>query len=105
MSIKRKLGILVFICVTVAAFLVIRSAEDEPYSVEEVVDSVWDKYKVQSTQIGGVGETTDSEPAIFIDVYDNSDIPKVEEYLETHLSKDDFAQYEINVFSNKGIDY
>ncbi|KKE79454.1 hypothetical protein NSA56_18010 [Oceanobacillus caeni] len=104
MGIKRKLGILVLMCV-IAAFTFIGFAQKEPYSVDGVVDSVWDKYKVQSTQIGGFGESSEGEPAISVDVYDKNDIPKVEKYLENNLSKDDLAQYEINVFSNKGIHY
>ncbi|MEC5424780.1 hypothetical protein QGM71_14940 [Virgibacillus sp. C22-A2] len=103
MGIKRKLGILVLMCT--AAFTFIGFAQKEPYSLDGVVDSVWGKYKVQSTQVGEFGESSEREPAIFVDVYDKNDIPKVEKYLEDNLSKDDLAKYEINVFSNKGIHY
>ncbi|MGJ9458494.1 hypothetical protein [Oceanobacillus sp. CF4.6] len=104
MGIKRKLGILVLMC-AVATFTFIGFPQKEPYSVDGVVDSVWNKYKVQSTQVGGYGESSEREPAIFVDVYDKDDIRKVEKYLEDNLSKDDIAKYEINVFSNKGIHY
>ena len=61
------------------------------------MSSVWDKYEVQSTQIGN------TDPIIWIDVYDKNEIPEVEEYVQDNLSK--LKHYEVNVFSNKGKTY
>ncbi|WP_251660913.1 hypothetical protein [Sporosarcina aquimarina] len=67
--------------------------QKEPYSTELVMDSLWAKYEVQSTQIGI------TDPVITIDVYDKNDIPEIEKYLKAKLSKDDLEHYEIEIFS------
>lgn len=111
MGIKSKLGILIIACVLVVISLSWHS-QKEPYSTEAVVDSVWGKFDVQSTQVGENSvtdsvsdEINEANFVIWIDVYDKNDIPNVEKYLEENLSNDDLTQYEIEVFSNKGIDY
>jgi len=98
MGVKSKFRILILACVVVVSALVWYT-QKEPYSTEAVVSSVWDKYGVQSTQIGN------TDPIIWIDVYDKNDIPEVEEYVKDNLSKDDLKHYEVNVFSNKGKTY
>ncbi|GAA0302062.1 hypothetical protein GGQ92_002289 [Gracilibacillus halotolerans] len=104
MSKKFKFGILflVFVGIISAVFW---SEQGESYSVETVVDSVWSEFMVQSSEIGEYENPSDGEPAIFIDVYDKNDIPRVEKYLQDNLSKNDLNKYEIVVFSNKGITY
>lgn len=97
MNFKRKLGILILGCAVIGIALYAFISR-EPYSTEAVVDSIWDKYEVQSTQTGEFGDPADGEPGIFIDVYNEEDIPKVEKYLEKNLSKEDLAKYEIDVF-------
>ncbi|WP_147294848.1 hypothetical protein [Oceanobacillus chungangensis] len=69
------------------------------------MESVWNKYEVQSTKIGEYLDRREGNPIISIDVYDKNDIPIVEEYLEDSLSKDDLTKYEIVVFSNMGKTY
>lgn len=102
MGVKSKLGILILVCVVSALFWF---TQKEPYSAERVVESVWDKYEVQSFQVGEEGEIGKTNFVIRIDLYDKNDIPKVGKYLEDNLSKDDLTRYEIDVFSNKGIAY
>ena len=89
---KRKLGTLILATIIVLS-LVFWYVQKEPYSTERVVSSLFDKYEVQSTQIG------DTDPVIWIDVYDKNDIPKVEKYLKANLSKEDLEHYEIEIFS------
>ena len=89
---KRKLGTLILATIIVLS-LVFWYVQKEPYSTERVVSSLFDKYDVQSTQIGG------TDPVIWIDVYDKNDIPEVEKYLKANLSKEDLDHYEIEVFS------
>lgn len=67
----------------------------EPYSTEKVIDSVLEKYPVQSTQIGY------TDPTIWIEVYNKADIKKVEKYLTENLSKDDLDHYGIEVYAYK----
>lgn len=92
MDIKRKLGALIFAGVIVMS-AVFWFTQQEPYSTEHVVTTLFDKFDVQSTQIGA------TDPVISIDVYDKNDIPEVEKYLKANLSKDDLEHYEIEVFS------
>lgn len=92
MGVKRKLGALILTSVIVMS-VVFWFVQKEPYSTELVMDSLWDKYEVQSTQIGI------TDPVITIDVYDKNDIPEVEKYLKAKLSKDDLEHYEIEIFS------
>lgn len=91
-GVKRKLGTLILASVIVMSVVFWYSLQG-PYSTELVVDTLFDKYEVQSTQIGI------TNPVIWIDVYDKNDIPEVEKYLKAELSKDDFEHYEIEVFS------
>ncbi|MBS4192286.1 hypothetical protein KHA94_19165 [Bacillus sp. FJAT-49705] len=98
MSVKSKFGILILACVVVVSALFWYSPK-EPYSTEVVVNSVLDKYEVQSTQIGV------TDPVIWIDVYDKNDIPNVEKYIKDNLSKNDLEHYKVKVFSNKGRTY
>lgn len=102
MGVKGKVGILIAVCIASAFFWF---SNKEPYSVERVVESVWDQYEVQSTEVGEAGEIGHTSYVLRIDVYNKDDIPKVEKYLEDKLSKDDLTKYEIEVFSNKGITY
>ncbi|WP_438311622.1 hypothetical protein [Sporosarcina sp. FA9] len=67
--------------------------QQQPYSTELVMESLWVKYEVQSFAIG------DTDPVISIDVYDKNDIPEVKKYLKSKLSKDDLEHYEIKIFS------
>jgi len=92
MVVKRKLGIIILSSVIVISGGFWYS-QQEPYSTELVVNTLFDKYEVQSTQIGI------TDPVISIDVYDKNDIPEVETYLKAKLSKDDLKHYEIEVFS------
>ncbi|MDW0110057.1 hypothetical protein [Sporosarcina aquimarina] len=92
MGVKRKLGALILTSVIVMS-VVFWFVQKEPYSTELVMDSLWDKYEVQSTQIGI------TDPVITIDVYDKNDIPEVEKYLKAKLYKDDLEHYEIEIFS------
>lgn len=101
---KYKLG-LFFLVSAVIISAVFWNGQSESYSTETVVDSVWSEFKVQSSEIGEYEDPSEGEPAIFIDVYDKNDIPKVEKHLQDNLSKDDLTKYEIVVFSNKGITY
>ncbi len=92
MSIKSKLGLLIIagvIVMSIVFWYVLR----EPYSTELVVHSLWDKFEVQSTSIG------DTDPVISIDIFDKNDIPEVEKYLKSKLSKEDLEHYRIEVFS------
>ncbi|EGQ19188.1 hypothetical protein HMPREF9372_3755 [Sporosarcina newyorkensis 2681] len=92
MGIKRKLGALILTSIIVMS-VVFLYTQQKPYSTELVMESLWDKYEVQST---GIGIT---DPVISIDVYDKNDIPEVEKYLKSNLSKDDLEHYEIEIFS------
>ncbi len=94
---KGKFGLLA-LCVILGSAL-FWYTQKEPYSTEVVVNSVWDKFEVQSTQIG------DKDPVIWIDVFNKNDIAEVEKYVTENLSKDDLEHYEVDVFSNKGIKY
>lgn len=89
---KRKLGTLILATIIVLS-LVFWHIQKEPYSTERVVFSLEDKLEVQSIQIG------DTDPVIWIDVYDKNDIPEVEKYLKAKLSKEDLEHYKIEVFS------
>ncbi|WP_060206252.1 hypothetical protein [Sporosarcina koreensis] len=91
MDVKSRLGALIFASIIVMS-VVFRYAQ-EPYSTEHIVSSLFDKFDVQSTQIGA------TDPVISIDVYDKNDIPEVEKYLKANLTKDDLEHYEIEVFS------
>lgn len=99
MSVKGKLGTLISACVVVVAALFLY-IQKEQYSTETVMESLWEEYGVQSMQYGEEGETDKLEYIIRIDVYDENDIPKVEQYLEKRLSKEDLTKFEIDIFSN-----
>lgn len=92
MILKRKLGVLILtsVMVTTAVFW---HTHQKPYSTEQVMNSLGDKYDLQSYQIG------DTDPVLWIDVYEKNDIPEVEEYLKSKLSKEDMEHYKIEVFS------
>ncbi len=97
MKLKHKLGILILGCAVIGVALY-GSIQKEPYSTGAVVDSVWDKYDVQSTQIGEFENQNVGKPGIYIDVYNEEEIQKVEKYLVKNLSKEDLEKYEIDVF-------
>ena len=99
MSVKGKLVILISACVVVVAALFLYM-QKEPYSTETVMESLWDEYAVQSFMIGGEDSEGKSVPTLWVDVYDKDDIPKVEQYLEKRLSKEDLTKFEIDIFSN-----
>lgn len=99
MSVKGKFGILISACVVVVSALFLYM-QKEPYSTETVLEFLWDEYGVQSMQFGEEGETDKLESIIRIDIYDENDIPKVEQYLEKRLSKEDLTKFEIDIFSN-----
>ncbi|MEK5215997.1 MULTISPECIES: hypothetical protein [Psychrobacillus] len=92
MDVKRKLGTLILASIIVMSG-VFWYSQQEPYNTELVVNTLFDKYEVQSSQIGI------TDPIIWIDVYDKNDIPEVEKYLKAKLSKDDLEHYEVEVFS------
>lgn len=98
MKSKSKLGILVLGCVLAVVVLLLAFSRNEPYSTGAVMDSVSDKYNIQSTMIGGESTDGQSTPTLWIEVYDEDDISKVENYLKEHLSQDDLEYYEIDVF-------
>lgn len=104
MRLKRNSVIIILTCFVIVSALFWYS-QKEAYSAENVVESVRDKFEVQSTQVGEEGEVGKTKFVIWIDVYDKKDIPKVETYLQRKLSKKDLAQYDIQVFSNNGITY
>jgi len=91
MKVKGRLGIFVLACVIVVSAL-FWYTQKEPYSTEAVMDSIWDKYNVQSTMIGG------TDPILDVSVYDEVDINKVESYLESNLSEEDLEHYKLNVY-------
>lgn len=97
MSVKGKLGILISACVVVVATLFLY-IQREPYSTVTVMESLWDQYALQSFMIGGEDTEGKFAPTIWVDVYNQDDISKVEKYLEKNLSKSDLAYYEIDVF-------
>lgn len=101
---KYKLGIF-FLAGVVIISALLWNGQGEPYSTKTVVDSVWDKFGVQSYEIGEYQDPSEGNPIIAIDVYDKNDIPNVEKYLQDNLSKGDLTKYEIDVFSNKGKTY
>jgi len=92
LGVKRKLGTLILTSIFVMSG-VFWYSQQKPYSTELVVNTLFDKYEVQSSQIGI------TDPIISIDVYDKNDIPQVEVYLKAKLSKNDLEHYEIEVFS------
>jgi hypothetical protein len=93
MRIRHKFGILIAVCIVVATFF--WYTQREPYSTEAVVDSLSVKYDTQSTMIGN------TDPVIWIDVYNKNDIPKAKEYLQSKLSKKDLEHYKLDVFSSE----
>ena len=97
MRLKGKLGIFVSICAVIGIAL-FGFMQKEPYSTKAVMDSVWDKYNVQSTMIGGESTDDTATPTLWVDVYDEDDIPQVENHLKKNLSQDDLEYYEIDVF-------
>ncbi|GKV54492.1 hypothetical protein NCCP2222_04390 [Sporosarcina sp. NCCP-2222] len=90
--IKSKPGVLILSSVIVLA-IIFWYMQKEPYSTTRVVNSLSEKFEIQSTQIGI------TDPVISIDVYDKNDIPEVEKYLKENLFKDDLRHYEIEIFS------
>lgn len=91
MGIKSKVGIFVLTCAVIGIALFVY-VQKEPYSTEEVMDSLWDNHNVQSTMIG------DTNPVLEVSVFDEKDIKKVEGYLENNLSSQDLEHYKLNVF-------
>ncbi|UOQ83547.1 hypothetical protein [Gracilibacillus salinarum] len=98
MAVKIKWGMFIFVVAAVLTFG-LSSHHVESYSTESAIQSVWEKYDVQSTMIG------ESDSVIWVDVYDKKEIPEIKEYLQNRLSKKDMEKYKIEVFSNKGITY
>lgn len=96
---RRKISVLALAGIFTISALVWYT-QRVPYSPEAVANSVWEKYGVQSMQVGKEGEADKLESVIRIDVYDENDIPKVEQYLEKKLSKEDLTKFEIDIFSN-----
>ena len=92
MVVNRKFGA-IFLTSVIVMSVLFWYTQQKPYSTKQVMNSLWDKYEVQSTQIG------DTDPVIWIDVYDKNDVPEVEKYLKAKLSRDDLEYYEIEVFS------
>jgi len=95
MKAKGKLGILVLACAVVVSAL-FWYTQKEPYSTEATVDSLWDKYSVQSTQFDG--DKGDANSILSVTVYDEDDITEVESYLESNLSEEDLEHYKLNVY-------
>lgn len=92
MGVKRKFSALILTSVILMS-AVLLYMQQKPYSTVLVMESLFDKYEVQSLNVG------DTDQVISIDVYDKKDIPEVEKYLKSKLSKDDLEHFEINVFS------
>ena len=104
MSVKRRFVIFFVTCFVIgSAFF--WYLQKESYSAEKVAFSVMDRYEVNSVQAGEQGVVGDTSFVIWIDVFDENDIPKIETYLQRKLSKEDRALYDIQVFSNNGITY
>lgn len=78
--------------------------QEKSYSTENIIDYVWNNYDVQSTQIGGEDTGKEVDPTIWIDVYNESQIPEIEAYLKSHLSEDDLDYYKIDVSPYGGDD-
>jgi len=91
MGIKSKVGIFVLTCAVIGIALSVY-VQKEPYSTEEVMDSLWDNYNVQSTMVG------DTDPIIDVSVYNEEDIDKVESYLRSNLSDRDLEYFKLNVY-------
>lgn len=91
MSIKNKIGIFVLTCVVIGIALFVY-VQKEPYSTEEVMESLWVNHNVQSTMIG------DTDPILDVSVYNEEDINKVESYLQNNLSDKDLDYYKLNVY-------
>lgn len=91
MEVKTKVGIFVAACAIIGIAL-FGFMQKEPYSTEVVMESLWDKYSVQSTAIG------DTEPVLDVSVYEEKDISEVESYLKNNLSKEDLEYYKLIVY-------
>ena len=104
MSLKRRSVIFFLTCFVIGSAL-FWYLQKESYSAEKVAFSVMDRYEVNSVQAGEQGVVGDTSFVIWIDVFDKSEIPKVEKYLQRKLSKEDLALYDIQVFANEGITY
>lgn len=91
MSIKSKVGIFVLTCAVIGIALFVY-VQKEPYSTEEVMNSLWDNHNVQSTMIG------DTDPILDVSVYNEEDIKNVESYLQSNLSDEDLEYYKLNVY-------
>ncbi|MCG3088776.1 hypothetical protein [Sporosarcina cyprini] len=91
MKLKTTVGMFISACAIIGIVL-FGLMKKEPYSTVAVMDSLWDKYDVQSTMIG------DTEPVLDVSVYDEKDIIKVESYLKNNLSKEDLAHFKLVVY-------
>jgi|SRR5699024_6290778 len=94
MNSKSKLGILV-LGITILGVGFLGFLQNESYSTEEVLDTLWDKYEdeVQSTQAPG-GDFQKIE----VTVYEEEDIDEVENYLKDNLPEEDLEDYKLHVY-------
>ena len=89
----KKYGIIALVAavLTFGAFFSEVISQDK--TVEEVMKKVQARYAVQ-------GYLFSENPAIIdVDVYDEEDIEKVEEYIMRSISEEDLSEYDIRVFS------
>lgn len=90
-KLRGKLGILILRC-AVTVVILLTFLQKEPYSTEEVMESLWVNHNVQSTMIG------DTDLILDVSVYNEEDINKVESYLQNNLSDKDLDYYKLNVY-------
>ncbi|MEK3936100.1 hypothetical protein MKY41_12295 [Sporosarcina sp. FSL W7-1349] len=86
---RVKWGIFVLLFVVIFAF--IGYAQKEPYSTEKVLQSAWDKFELESFQIGV------SDPIIWVEIAEGENEEDVRKYLEKELSKPDLKKFQINI--------
>lgn len=93
----KKCGIIALVAAVLAFGAFYSEVMSQDKTVEEVMKKVQAKYAVQ-------GYIFSENPAIIdVDVYDEEDIEKVEEYIIRNISDEDLSEYDIRVFS--GWDY
>ncbi|GAB4074168.1 hypothetical protein GCM10028778_16710 [Barrientosiimonas marina] len=91
MGLKSKSALLIS-AGAVAAFVLLVFVQKDSYSTEDVVDSLWDQYSIQSTQFD------DDHTVMTVTVFDKGDKNKVKNYLADNLSEKDLEHYKLRVY-------